>query len=116
MRFSLKIGVLALLSSFGFVAGATGSERDTAPAGSRTIKAKDIDFTPARISVKRGTVVSWRFLDSTLHNVTSRGKRRFRSSRSMRTGTHKARFRQAGRYRYVCTIHPLSMQGVVAVR
>ena len=116
MRFALKAGMLALPLAFGLVASATGFERSANSAGSRSVKAKDIDFSPAKISIRRGMVVSWRFLDSTRHNVTSRGKRRFRSSKDLRSGTHKVRFRKAGRYSYVCTFHPLSMQGVVVVR
>lgn len=116
MSFALKASVFALLPTVGLVASATGSERDAASAASRTVKAEDIDFTPAKISVQRGSVVTWRFLDSTLHNVISRGKRRFKSSESMRSGAYSVRFRKAGRYSYHCTFHPLSMQGVVVVR
>lgn len=116
MGFAHKAGVLAVLSTVGLVASASGTESVGAAAGSRTVKAKDIDFTPARISIARGTVVSWRFLDSTRHNVVSRGKRRFRSSKDLRAGSYRVRFRKAGRYSYVCTFHPLSMQGLVVVR
>lgn len=108
MRLAIKAGGLAVLLALGL-----------APAGSaatRVVKAKDIIFTPAKVSIKRGGTVSWRFVDSTRHNVISTGKRRFRSSRDMQRGTHRVRFRKAGRYRYMCTFHPLSMRGVVTVR
>lgn len=116
MKFAPKAGLLALLLSVGLVAHATGAVRDGTSAGSRTIKAQNIDFTPAKVTVNRGTVVSWKFLDSTRHNVISRGRRRFRSSKDMRSGTYRVRFRKAGRYGYHCTFHPLSMEGVVVVR
>ncbi len=88
----------------------------TAAAATRVVKVKDIVFTPVKISVRRGATVAWRFLDITQHNVQSRGRRRFRGSKDTRRGTHRVRFREAGRYRYVCTIHPLTMKGLVVVR
>lgn len=116
MGFASRACVLALMLIVGLAASAGGAERRATSAGTRTILAKDIDFTPAKISIRRGQVVTWRFVDSTTHNVVSRGKRRFRSSKDLRSGTHKVRFRRAGRYRYVCTFHSLGMTGVVVVR
>ena len=116
MGFASRACVLALLLIVGLAASAASAERHATTAGARTILAKDIDFSPAKVSIRRGQVVTWRFLDSTRHNVISRGKRRFRSSEDMRSGTYKVRFRRAGRYAYVCTFHLFSMQGVVVVR
>jgi plastocyanin len=80
------------------------------------VKIENIDFHPAAIRIRRGEVVKWRFLDkNTPHNVTSRGRLRFRSSRTREDGTHSVRFRRAGTYRYVCTIH-FNMKGRVVVR
>ena len=89
-----------------------------APAGAavRVVEIKDIDFAPVALKVKRGDTVEWRFLDErTPHNVRSRGARRFKGSATKETGTHRVRFRRAGTYRYVCTIH-LNMVGRVVVR
>ncbi len=85
-------------------------------AGTRIVVLKDIDIKPSTVRVVRGTTVEWRFRDGRVpHNVTSRGRPRFRSSSTKRTGTHRVRFRKTGTYRYVCTIHP-SMRGKVVVR
>lgn len=108
MRLAIKAGALAVLLVIGLVPAAN--------AAARVVTAENIDFTPEKITIKRGSTVAWRFLDSTRHNVSSRGKRRFRSSRDMSRGTHRVRFSNAGRYRYMCTFHPLSMRGVVTVR
>jgi plastocyanin len=90
-----------------------------APAGSATTKRvvlKDIEFTPATVSIRRGDSVRWVWRDpSVSHDVTSRGRLRFRSSATKLTGTHTVRFRRKGTYRYVCTIHP-NMLGKVVVR
>ena len=88
------------------------------PAGAgstRVVKLQDIDIKPSTVRIAKGSTVEWRFLDSNaVHDVTSRGRPRFRSSSTKRSGTHRVRFRKAGTYRYVCTIHP-NMRGKVVV-
>ena len=88
-------------------AGAAGVER---------VVLKDIDFSPASVTIRRGDSVRWVWRDPNVsHDVTSRGRLRFRSSATKLTGTHTVRFRRKGTYRYVCTIHP-NMLGKVVVR
>ena len=91
----------------------------TAPAAAaptRTVVLEDIDFTPSRLVVKKGTTVTWRWDDGrTRHDVRSVGARRFKGSALKATGTHRVTFRRAGTYRYVCTAH-LGMDGRVVVR
>ena len=90
------------------------------PAGAsaaavRVVRLEGFKVRPDTIRVRRGATVEWRFLDDPApHNVTSRGKQRFRSSPSQRSGTHRVRFRRSGTYRYVCTIH-FNMRGRVVV-
>jgi plastocyanin len=68
------------------------------------------------VTIRRGGRVTWRFVDDEVsHNVTSVGTPRFRSSATKLTGTYTVRFRRAGIYRYVCTIHA-NMRGKVIVR
>jgi len=90
-----------------------------APAGAgstRVVKLQDIDIKPSTVRIARNTTVVWRFLDDRVpHDVTSRGRPRFRSSATKSSGTHRVRFTRRGTYRYVCTIHP-SMRGKVVVR
>ena len=101
------------------VATPAGVGAASAPARSaqtRTVRIHDIDFQPSRVVIHRGDSVRWKFVDPEVaHNVTSRGRTRFRSSRTRLTGSHRARFTRAGTYRYVCTIHP-NMRGSVVVR
>jgi plastocyanin len=80
-----------------------------------TVVIKNIDFSQHTVRIHRGESVRWRFADPGVsHNVTSRGRPHFRSSRSMLTGTYTVRFTRPGTYRYVCTIHP-NMKGRVIV-
>ncbi|HVL96549.1 MAG TPA: cupredoxin domain-containing protein [Solirubrobacteraceae bacterium] len=82
----------------------------------RTVVLKNVEFNPASVTIRRGGSVRWVWRDgSSSHDVTSRGTRRFKSSTTQRSGTHTVRFRRAGTYRYVCTIHP-NMRGRVVVR
>ena len=89
---------------------------DAGAAGVRRVVLKDIEFTPATVTIRRGDSVRWVWRDPRVsHDVTSRGRLRFRSSDTKLNGTHTVRFRRKGTYRYVCTIHP-GMLGKVVVR
>jgi plastocyanin len=93
---------------------ATGSAAAGA-ATTKTVRIKDIDFSPKLVTIKRGDSVRWRFLDGdTPHNVTSRGKLRFRSSPTKQRGSYTVRFAKAGTYAYVCTLH-INMKSKVVV-
>lgn len=89
---------------------------DAGAAGVKRVVLKDIEFTPATVTIQRGDSVRWVWRDPRVsHDVTSRGRRRFRSSDTKLSGTHTVRFRRKGTYRYSCTIHP-GMLGKVVVR
>ncbi len=104
----------ATLTAAVIAATIAGAPAHAAPV--RVVKLQNFEVRPASVQVKRGGIVEWRFLDGVSpHNVTSRGRRRFKSSPSQRSGSYRVRFRRSGTYRYVCTIHP-SMRGRVVVR
>ena len=115
MKQSLTAAFVAAL----VLATPTGVGAASAPARSaqiRTVRIHDIGFHPSRPVIHRGGSVRWKFVDPEVsHNVTSRGRTRFRSSPTRLTGSHRVRFTRRGTYRYVCTIHP-SMRGSVVVR
>ncbi|HEU0103395.1 MAG TPA: plastocyanin/azurin family copper-binding protein [Mycobacteriales bacterium] len=70
-------------------------------------------FLPARITVPRGTIVTWANTSFTSHTVTA-ASRRWSSGRVLPGDTFSRTFRQAGTYRYLCTLHP-GMTGTVNV-
>ena len=105
-----------LIPAAAIVLCATVAPLDAGAAGVKRVVLKDIDFSPATVTIRRGDSVRWVWRDPRVsHDVTSRGRLRFRSSETKLTGTHTVRFRRKGTYRYVCTIHP-SMLGKVVVR
>ncbi|MFL5844545.1 MAG: plastocyanin/azurin family copper-binding protein [Solirubrobacteraceae bacterium] len=80
-----------------------------------TVRLKNIDVSKPTVRIAVGDSVRWLFRDAVApHNVTSEGKRRFKSSTSMTSGSYTVRFAKAGTYRWYCTIHP-SMTGRVIV-
>lgn len=117
-RIAILVAGIAV-AAVGTTAGSAGAfhvgAAPAAASGVKVVKLQDFEIRPATVRIRRGGTVEWRFLDRPgPHNVTSRGERRFRSSASKQTGTHRVRFRRSGTYRYLCTIHP-NMRGKVVV-
>ena len=98
-------------------AALAGSSTLSTAAGTKTIAVKDDVFSPKRTTISKNTLVTWRWRGDNPHNVRSRGTKRFKSSAIKTEGTHRYRFRKAGTYRYVCTIHEDDgMTGTIIVR
>jgi plastocyanin len=77
------------------------------------VSAKGFMFTPASLTVKAGTTVTWVNLDDEPHTVFS-DSGLFRSS-ALDTQEHFSfKFEKPGTYHYLCTIHP-RMLGTVVV-
>jgi plastocyanin len=106
----LRKPLIALL-----VAGLAGISASQASAA-RTVRVADDSFSPGSVSVKRGTVVRWRWTGRDRHNVVvSRGPARFQSSLK-RSGTFSHKMTRRGRYRIVCSIHQPDMRMTLRVR
>jgi plastocyanin len=75
-------------------------------ASGRSVTVDNFAFSPASLSVRAGTTVTWRFRDSTKHNVTvRRGPVKFHS-RSIRHGSYSRKLTRRGTYKIFCSIHP----------
>lgn len=99
------------------LAGVVSAGSAGAASKKAVVHIKDIDFSPKALKVKKGTTVTWRFEDGasfTPHNVTSTGKKRFKSSTTKQDGTYSVKFTKKGTYTYVCTIH-LNMKAKIIV-
>jgi plastocyanin len=112
MRARALTATLAIAATGGG-AGAVAAPGPALEAGAaRTVNVTvgDDFFRPARLSVRRGTRVLWRWRGRDEHNVTViSGPQRFHSP-DKRTGTFARTLRRAGRYTIVCTIHGQRMR------
>ena len=72
-------------------------------AATKTITIRDNLFSPKSVSVSKGTTVKWVWRGNAPHNVTF--KKLGEASDTTESGTFKLRFKQAGTYKYMCTVH-----------
>jgi plastocyanin len=108
----LTVGAVAMVATAAGTAGAASFRPAAEAPAARTINVTvgDNFYRPARLSVRRGTQVRWRWRGGDAHNVTvASGPQRF-SSRTQQAGTFTRTLRRRGRYRIVCTIHGQSMR------
>lgn len=116
MRIPAPRRLLAGAAVLPIVAAAALVGSSAQAAGGKSVVLKNIAFSPAKLTVARGTRVTFRFQDgNTNHNVTSRGPKRFKSSPTKGSGTYAVRFTKPGVYRYECTLH-IGMKGSITVR
>ncbi|MBA3746797.1 MAG: cupredoxin domain-containing protein [Solirubrobacterales bacterium] len=107
-----SISLLALAASSLAIGGSVA----VSEAGSRTVTLRDIEFSPERLSISKGTTVAFKFRDgTTVHDVRSTGSKRFKPISDRSSGSVSRTFTSAGTYRYVCTLHP-GMSGRITVR
>ncbi|WP_405680386.1 plastocyanin/azurin family copper-binding protein [Streptomyces sp. NBC_01238] len=69
---------------------------------------KNFAFSPAKLTVKAGTKVTWTNTDPDTHTVTSKqGSGGPLKSKGLATNdTYSYTFTKPGTYAYYCTIHP----------
>lgn len=81
-----------------------------------TVDIKDYAYAPAKIQVKKGTVVTWTNQDSVRHNINpDKESDDFKASELLAKGeTYTFTFNTVGTYTYHCSPHPY-MKGTVEV-
>ncbi|MBI1863582.1 cupredoxin family copper-binding protein [Candidatus Microgenomates bacterium] len=68
------------------------------------IKIKDSTFNPFKLTIKKGTSITWKNYDSMPHTVTASDKS-FDSGSMAKDKTFTHTFTTVGTYDYVCTFH-----------
>ncbi len=76
----------------------------------------DYAFGAQRVSLRRGSVFTWRFFGGVEHDVTLASGPVGFASPSMARGTYSFRFTRPGTYRLFCSLHPARMTQMVIVR
>ena len=95
----------ALLAGFSVPALASG------PATKASVR--DFSFKPGKITIKRGTKVSWRFV-SGYHDVTVKsGPVKFSSGEKFAPATYSHVFTKPGTYHLYCKVHNWMKETVV---
>jgi plastocyanin len=76
----------------------------------------DYRFGDQRVTLRRGTRFTWRFIGTVSHDVTLASGPVGFASPSQRRGTYSFRFTRRGTYRLFCSLHPAQMTQIVTVR
>ena len=85
-------------------------------SGNGTVRESLYKFSPANISIKVGSSITWNFRDRDLHDATlAVGPHGF-SSPPMWGGKFTQRFNVPGTYKIYCSLHPVEMQQVLNVQ
>jgi plastocyanin len=85
---------------------------NASPVAANSVNIANFAFSPAVITVRVGTAVTWTDMDQDAHTVAITGAPVSQALQNADTFTHT--FGQAGSFSYICTIHPL-MKGMVIV-
>lgn len=76
------------------------------------MKIANFAFKPGKLTVARGTTVTFSNSDSAPHTATRRGS--FDTGRIGAGGSKSVKFSRRGTFSYLCSIHP-SMRGKIVV-
>ena len=91
---------------------ATAASPTGAPVATSIVNITNFAFSPATVTVKAGTTVTWTNKDEEAHTVTASDKA-FGSPPLDAGQTYSHTFTAPGSYAYLCTIHPFMTATVV---
>ncbi|MEA2219401.1 MAG: hypothetical protein QOJ35_2027 [Solirubrobacteraceae bacterium] len=88
-----------------------------ATSATALVDVKNERFSPANLSVARGTKVVWQFGDDLMHNILLASGPRFVASTTLTKGaTYEQTLYTPGEYKLFCYLHPITMTQVIDVR
>lgn len=76
----------------------------------------DYAFGAQRVTIRRGTRFTWRFVGQVAHDVTLASGPIGFASPSVVRGSYSFRFQRPGTYRLFCSLHPALMTQIIRVR
>lgn len=88
----------------------------------KTVKVGDYFLSPGKITVKRGTRVTWKWLSGNgdTHDVKlkkgPKGVKKFHSQYATTDYKFSKTLRKKGKYTVICTLHPALMHQVITVK
>ncbi len=93
--------------------GGDGEATDESSASQPQVSLVDFAFEPDGAAIKMGQTVTFSNEGGQIHNVRGKG---FFSGGLTAGERFSHRFATPGRYPYLCTLHPMSMRGVITVK
>lgn len=105
----LRHALLASLGAMVFIAAPSAAL--AAPAAT-VVAIQNFAFSPATLTVKAGTTVTWKNLDDEVHTVVGPAGA-FRSAGLDQGDAYAFRFDKPGVYKYRCSLHPKMMAVVI---
>jgi plastocyanin len=72
-------------------------------------------FNKGKVTIKKGTVVDWKWSTKHRHTVTEYNGR-WGSKNETRTGNFKHRFKTKGTWTVYCLVHPVEMRQKIVVK
>jgi plastocyanin len=91
----------------------TAASGQDAPVATNAVAIQNFAFSPAIVTVKAGTTITWTNRDQDSHTVTAMPGGTFHSP-TLNTGQpYQYTFTTPGRFDYLCTIHPFMTATVV---
>ena len=90
----------------------SGSQSGEVKTGEAAVNIQGFAFSPATLTIKKGTTVTWTNNDSAVHTIKSGT---FNSGDLAKGASFKFTFETAGTFDYSCGVHP-SMLGKIVVQ
>lgn len=93
----------------------SGRSSSNSATAASSVTINNFAFSPASLTVKKGTTVTWTNKDSVAHTVVESDNQTGPSSDSLATGkAYSFAYNTVGTFKYHCSIHP-DMTGTVTV-
>ena len=97
-------------------AGLTTAAVPSLGASTKTVDVKDDVFVPKKLTITKGTKVTWVWKGEERHNVAvANGPSNFRAG-TRKKGKFSHTFKKRGKYSIVCTIHAPDMHMSIKVK
>jgi plastocyanin len=112
-RFTFALVAAVLLATVAFGAKKSTDKTDADDENGDKVSIKDMKFSPATITVKPGTTVTWTNKDDHDHTVVASDES-FKSGNLSHGETFEHKFEKKGKFKYACSYHP-RMKGTVVV-
>ena len=109
MRKSLLIPVLAVAAA---VPLATADAATKPPV--KVTHLFDDYFNKGKLTIKKGTIVNWKWRTDDEHTVTETGGKF--SSKQTTKGNYRHRFKKRGKFTVYCVVHPTVMRQKIVVK